>query len=181
VDTPAAHVELIRPWRTAMLVASCIAGLELVLLVVLGIVVLGRTVAPHVRAAAVEAAKTKKHDAPAADRAARPAKRAEPHAAKLLPRSKTSVLILNGNGISGAAAQTAGVVRSRGYAVADTRNAPRAGYPTWRLMARPGYAGEARRFARDMGLRPNRVGPLDGMTARQLHGATMVLILGTSR
>ena len=33
MDTPAAQVELVGPWRTATLVASCIAGLELVLLV----------------------------------------------------------------------------------------------------------------------------------------------------
>jgi hypothetical protein len=181
VDTPAAQVELVRPWRTATLVASCIAGLELVLLVVLGVVVLGRSVAPHVHAAAARAAQAPNHHAAPARHPARRAKHSAPHAARLLPRSKTSVLILNGNGINGAAAQAATIVRSRGYAVTDTRNAPRSGYPTWRLMAAPGYAGEARRFARDMGLGQRRVGPLDGMTPRQLHGAKLVLILGTSR
>jgi LytR cell envelope-related transcriptional attenuator len=181
VDTPAAQIELVRPWRTATLIASCVAGLELVLLVVLGVVVLGRSVAPHVRAAAAKAAHAPKHHAvPAAHRAA-PARRPAAHATHLLPRSKTSVLILNGNGINGAAAQAATIVRSRGYAVTDTKNAPRTGYPTWRLMAAPGYAGEARRFARDMGLFQSRVGPLDGMTPRQLHGAKLVLILGGSR
>jgi hypothetical protein len=181
VDTPAAQIELVRPWRTATLIASCVAGVELVLLVVLGVVVLGRSVAPHVRAAAAKAAQAPKHHAaPAAHRAA-PARRPAAHAAHLLPRSKTSVLILNGNGINGAAAQAATIVRSRGYAVTDTRNAPRTGYPTWRLMAAPGYAAEGRRFARDMGFFQSRVGPLDGMTPRQLHGAKLVLILGRSR
>lgn len=181
MDTPAAQVELDRPWRTATLVASCIAGLELVLLVVLGVIVLGRSVAPHVRAAAAKAAQAPKHHAAPAHHPAKQAKQSAPHAARLLPRSKTAVLIMNGNGINGAAAQAATIVRSRGYAVTDTRNAPRTGYPTWRLMAAPGYAAESRRFARDMGLGPSRVGPLDGMTPRQLHGAKLVLILGTSR
>ena len=179
MDTPAAHVDLARPWRTATLVATAVAGLELVLLIVLGLVVLGRSVAPHVRSAAARAAVAPKHHA--APRPARAAPRRPAHDARLLPRSKTSVLIMNGNGINGAAAQAAAIVRSRGYAVTDTRNAPRTGYPTWRLMAAPGYTGEARRFARDLGLAQSRVGPLDGMIPRQLHGAKLVLILGASR
>jgi hypothetical protein len=179
VDTPAAQVELIRPWRTATMVATAVAGLELVLLVVLGLVVLGRSVAPHVHAAAARAAVAPRHHA--SPRAAKAASRHLAHAARLLPRSKTSVLILNGNGIDGAAAQAAAVVHSRGYAVTDTRNAPHTGYPTWRLMAAPGYTAEARRFARDMNLAQSRVGPLDGMIPRQLHGAKLVLILGVAR
>jgi LytR cell envelope-related transcriptional attenuator len=184
VDSPA-QIELVRPWRTATLVAGAIAGVELVLLVVLGIVLLGRSVAPQVRAAAARAATAPTHHATHAASTskakAKPADRRPAHAARLLPRAKTSVLILNGNGINGAAAQAAGIVRSRGYAVTDTKNAPRTGYPTWRLMAAPGYAAEASRFARDMGLAKSRVGPLDGMVPRQLHGAKLVLILGTSR
>ena len=179
MDTPAAPVELIRPWRTATMVATGVAGLELVLLVVLGLVVLGRSVAPHVHAAAARAASAPKHHA--APQPARPAHRTPAHPARLLPRSKTSILILNGNGIDGAAAQAAAIVRSRGYTVTDTRNAPRTGYPTWRLMVAPGYTAEAKRFARDMGLAQSRVGPLDGMIPRQLHGAKLVLILGASR
>jgi LytR cell envelope-related transcriptional attenuator len=184
VDSPA-QVELVRPWRTATLVAGGIAGVELVLLVLLGILLLGRSVAPQVRAAAARAAAAPTHHAaPAASASktkAKPASRHPAHPGRLLPRAKTSVLILNGNGINGAAAQAAGIVRSRGYAVTDTKNAPRTGYPTWRLMAAPGYAAEASRFARDMGLAQSRVGPLDGMIPRQLHGAKLVLILGTSR
>jgi hypothetical protein len=183
VDSPA-QVKLVRPWRTATLVAGGIAGVELVLLVVLGIVLLGRSVAPQVRAAAARAAAAPKHHAApvasASKTKAKPA-RSHPAHARLLPRAKTSVLILNGNGINGAAAQAAGIVRSRGYGVTDTKNAPRTGYPTWRLMAAPGYAAEASRFARDMGLAQSRVGPLDGMIPRQLHGAKLVLILGASR
>jgi hypothetical protein len=178
VDSPA-QMELVRPWRTATLVAASVAVVELVLLVFAGFVLLSRTLAPHVHAAAVQAATTPK-PAPAVARTpakVRPAARARAP----LPRAKTGVLILNGNGIQGAAAQAATVVRARGYPVTDTTNAPRTGYPTWQLMAAPGYAAEAARFAKDMGLAPARVGPLDGMTTKQLHGAKLVLILGVSR
>jgi hypothetical protein len=48
-------------------------------------------------------------------------------------------------------------------------------------MTAPGYAAEAIRFARDLDLSRSRVGPLDGMTPKQLHGAKLVLILGTNR
>jgi hypothetical protein len=44
------------------------------------------------------------------------------------------------------------------------------------VMYRPGYEGEGRRLARDLGVR--MVGPLDGMRPVQLHGAQAVLILG---
>jgi hypothetical protein len=43
-------------------------------------------------------------------------------------------------------------------------------------MYRQGFAGEATRLARDMGI--NIVGPLDGMRGRELHGANVVLIVG---
>jgi hypothetical protein len=178
VDSSAAQIELVRPWRTATLVASCVAGVELVALVILGVVLLGRSLAPHVHAAAAHAARAPKHAAAPAKATPKPVR---VHAAKVLPRSKTGVLIMNGNGINGAAAHAATVVRSRGYLVTATKNAPRAGYPTWRLMAAPGYAAEAIRFGRDLGLARTRVGPLDGMIPRQLHGAKLVLILGTSR
>jgi hypothetical protein len=182
VDSPA-QIELVRPWRTATLVASGVAALELVALVVLGVVLLGRSLAPHVQAAAAEAARStpKKHAAAPAKHKSEPKPARAAHSAPILPRSKTGVLVLNGNGINGAAAQAATVVRARGYRVTATKNAPRTGYPTWRLMTAPGYAAEAIRFARDLDLARSRVGPLDGMTPKQLRGAKLVLILGASR
>jgi Sec-independent protein translocase protein TatA len=181
VDTPA-QIELVRPWRTATLVASGVAALELVALVVLGLVLLGRSLAPNVHAAAAKAAQEpKKHAAAPAKHETRPKPAHATRPARLLPRSKTGVLVLNGNGINGAAAQAATVVRARGYRVTGTKNAPRTGYPSWRLMTAPGYAAEATRFARDLDLARSRVGPLDGMTPKQLHGAKLVLILGATR
>ena len=43
-------------------------------------------------------------------------------------------------------------------------------------MYRPGYRGEAVRLARDLRIRI--VGPLDGITARELMGAHVALVVG---
>lgn len=180
MDTPATQLELVRPWRIAAFVVAGIAGVELLLLVVAALVLAGHALAPHINAAAAAAKPAPKHHAaapaPAKTKPFRP-----PRLVATLPRSKTGILILNGNGVAGAAAQTAAVVRARGYLVTDTKNAPRSGYPTWHLMAAPGYAAEAKRFAKDLDLAPARVGPLDGMTPKQLHGAKLVVIVGVSR
>jgi hypothetical protein len=181
VESTAAQIELVRPWRRATLVAAGVAGLELVLLIILALVLAGRSLLPDVHsAAAARKAPATKHSSVARPAAAKPKPR-PPHAGRVLPRAKTGVVVLNGNGISGAAAETAAVVRARGYVVTDTRNAPRSGYPTWRLMTAPGYVAEAKRFARDLDFPLSRIGPLDGMTPRGLHGAKLVLIIGTSR
>ena len=89
-------------------------------------------------------------------------------------RSKTVVTVLNGNGRTGAAAGAAARVRSHGYRVATVGNAT----PTPRtiVMFRPGFAGEGRRLARDLGIR--LVGPLDGIRPRDLGRAQVVLVLG---
>ena len=44
-------------------------------------------------------------------------------------------------------------------------------------MYRPGFAGEGRRLARDIGVKI--VGPLDGLRKSDLHGAQLVFILGS--
>ena len=172
-----ATVELVRSWRTATLVASALAALELVLLVVCGLILAGRSLIPPTDAAARPAHVAKVAPKPAAPHVFRPPARVVAR----LPRAKTGVLILNGNGVAGAAAQAASLVRSRGYVVKEVGNAPRAGYPTWRLMYGPGYAGEATRFGRDLGMPESQIGPLDGMKPGQLHGGQLVLILGSAR
>ena len=45
-------IDVRSPWRTATLVASSVAALELVALVVLGVVLLAKPVSDHVRQAA---------------------------------------------------------------------------------------------------------------------------------
>jgi hypothetical protein len=44
------------------------------------------------------------------------------------------------------------------------------------VMFRPGFKTEAQRLARDLGLK--RVGPLDGVRARDLQGAHVALVVG---
>ena len=102
------------PWRTIALVAAGIATIELVVLVVAATALLAKPVAQHARAAAAKRASTPKAKAPT-----RPV---------LAPRL-VSVTVLNGNGVSGAAAATASRVRARGYKIRKVGNAPRSGYP----------------------------------------------------
>jgi hypothetical protein len=104
-----------------------------------------------------------------------PAKPVKPVAARL-PRRKVELVVLNGNGHQGAAASAAARVRNRGYRIGLVANAPAHDYPQTIVMYRRGFEGEGQRLARDLGV--HVVGPLDGMTPAQLHGAQAVLILG---
>jgi hypothetical protein len=164
------RVELaVRPWRTATLVVAGIAAIELVLLVMIGGALLAKP-----EPAGGEAAHAK---APAATHAARPAAaRAAKAAPAELPRRKVTVVVLNGNGRQGAAADAASRVHRKGYRIGLVANAPGHDYVTSLVMYRRGFEGEARRLAHDLGV--NVVSPLDGVRPAQLHGAHAVLILG---
>jgi hypothetical protein len=87
-----------------------------------------------------------------------------------------TILVLNGNGRQGAAADAAARVEHRGYHVGLVANAPHHDYPQSIVMYRRGFEGEGQRLARDLGV--HVVSPLDGMKPAQLHGAHAVLILG---
>jgi LytR cell envelope-related transcriptional attenuator len=150
------------PWRTIAVVAGGIAALELLGLVIVGAVFLARPMIHHARAEA--ATKQKASKSPSAP--ARP----------LLPRGATSVTILNGNGISGAAASEASRVRARGYLIGEVGNAPRSGYGRTVVMYRAGRRSEALRLARD--LRVGLVSPLDGLRPRDLLGAQLAVVVG---
>jgi hypothetical protein len=174
VDAPlAAPDALIRPWRTATIVASLVAAIELVLLVVAGFVLLAKPLAHAVRHHAST------HVAATAQKAAaKPAARVQkqPAAAIHLTRAKTGVLVLNGNGRTGAAAAAAARLQHLGYPIEATGNAPRADYATTSVLYRPGFRGEALRLARDLGV--HAVGPLDGIAVSALHGGKLAVILG---
>jgi LytR cell envelope-related transcriptional attenuator len=152
------------PWRTATLVAAGVAIFELVVLLIIGITLLSKPLSAHAKESAVTRA-TGIPSAPA---------RPEPKSATL-SRSETSVLVLNGNGISGAAAEAASRIRARGYSVTDTGNAARS-YGQSVVMYRAGRRPEAKRLATDLGIA--LVAPLDGIKLRQLLGAHAVLVLG---
>jgi LytR cell envelope-related transcriptional attenuator len=150
-----------QPWRTIALVAAGIATLELLALVVTATALVAKPVAEHARAAA------KKHA---------PAPRNPVPTRPLLARRVVSVTVLNGNGVSGAAAETASRVRARGYKIRKVGNAPRSGYGHSVVMYRAGFRPEALRLARD--LRIALVSPLDGLRARNLAGAKLAVVVG---
>lgn len=162
---------LVRPWRTAALVTGAIAVVELVILLVIGTGALAGSVSHRVQRAAEHRARASTVTPP---QHVRHRRTAIPPAR--LSRSKTSVLVLNGNGRQGAAAAEASRVRAHGYRIGGVANAARSNYGRTIVMYRARFAGEGRRLARDLGIR--LVTPLDGMRPRQLGDAQLVVILG---
>ena len=162
---------LVRPWRTAAYIAVAVAAVELLLLLLIGGGKLVGWASDRVELAARERVL-----APAKQRAQPTATRKPTSApAAKRPRSKTVVLVLNGNGRTGAAASAASRVRARGYRIGAVTNAPEL-VPRSIVMYRPGYAGEGRRLGRDLGVK--LVTPLDGMRTKELGRAHAVFILG---
>lgn len=156
------------PWRTSTVVVGAIALAELVALIVIGAVHL----APHrghakVAAPATTAARTVAHVRHVAPVPSHP----------LRPRSKVSVLVLNGNGVQGAASSTAARLQADGYHIGAAQNAPRHDYAQSMVMYVPGWVKEARRLAHEAGVR--LVAPVDGVGRGRLKGSQVVLILGT--
>jgi hypothetical protein len=94
-----------------------------------------------------------------------------------LPRAKTRVVVLNGNGEAGAAAAEAAAIRARGYKIGAVGNAPRPTQGPTLVMYRPGFAAEAHRLARDAGI--SIVTALDGLQPSSLRRAQLVVVLGT--
>jgi LytR cell envelope-related transcriptional attenuator len=165
VDHPlVAHDALVRPWRLAAFAACAIAAVELLILLAIGGGALVGAAKKEARAQTIA-----QRQKPVTQKPAKiaPAKR---------PRAKTSVIVLNGNGRTGAAAAAASRVQSRGYKIRSVGNAPHTDFARSLVMYRPGFAGEAKRLARD--LRVKQIGPLDGMRARDLRGAHAVYIVG---
>jgi hypothetical protein len=153
-------------------VAAAIAGVELLLLVVVAGALLARPDdgTPQKREAQPKVVKQSigKPAAvkPATQVAAKPA----------LTRTKVSVLVLNGNGVQGAAAAEAAKVERRGYRIRAVTNAPRMDFVRSVVMYRAGFAPEAQRLAKDLGI--GMVGPLDGIRPGQLQGAHTVVVVG---
>jgi LytR cell envelope-related transcriptional attenuator len=152
---------LVRPWRTAAVVASLVAAAELVVLVVAGIALLGGPLTRHVEQAATD------------EVLGQPKKRP---ASPILPRARTRVVVLNGNGVAGAAGAAADRVRERRYRIAAVGNASRSDYARSIVMYRPGRRSEGERLAHD--LRVRVVAPLDGLRVKSLGKAHAVLIVG---
>lgn len=164
---------LVRPWRLAAYIAGAIAVAELLILLVIGGGALFETVSDRVQVAAKERALARPAPANAKQVATH---KQSPSAAASTPRRRTVVMVLNGNGRTGAAATAASTVRGRGYRIGTVGNAPHADFRRSLVMYKPGFAEEGRRLARDLGVK--QVGPLDGVRTRELGRAQLVFILG---
>jgi hypothetical protein len=168
VEQPVPAEVLIRPWRTATLVASAVAAVELVIILVAGVALVGKPLTEKLRDAA--------RDRSLGTTAVAPTTKPKiGSSAPTLSRAETTVMVLNGNGVSGAAHDAASRVRARGYTVGEVGNAKRSDFMRSVVMYRPGHRGEALRLARD--LRVKIVGPLDGMRVRELMGAHVVFVV----
>jgi hypothetical protein len=152
-----------RNWRKLTLVLGAVAAPEAIVILVAAVVLLSPS--DSHRAAP---------NSKAGGKAGSQASAGKP---RLTP-AQTAVMVLNGNGQSGAAATTAGTVRGLGYRIGPVGNAPRMDYPVSLVMYRPGFRPEALGFARRVHVRT--VGPLDGIRLRKLGRAKIVYIVGTS-
>jgi hypothetical protein len=147
------------PWRIVVLAACAVVFLTLLTLVGM------RLVRNH-------------HAAAGARPGATTGRGSKGQVVPLRPRSRVSVLVLNGNGTSGVAGSTASRLLGRGYASATATNAVNDGYATSLVLYRPGWAGEARRLARDARIKV--VAALDGRLPAGSARAQLVLILGAN-
>jgi hypothetical protein len=156
------------PWRTATLVVGAIAAAELVALIGIGAVHL----AP------------KKATPAAAAKAIRTPPPVHVHKVAPLPshplraRTRVRVLILNGNGVQGAAATEAARLQGAGYRIGGAQNAQRHDYAQSMVLYVPGWIKEARRLAHDTGI--HLVAPVDGLRPAALKGSQAVVIIGTA-
>jgi hypothetical protein len=153
-------------WRTATIVVSALAALELAVLVAIGVTVLGKSVAHRVQGAALAKAA-----------GVQPMTKPGPPGKPSLTRGDTDVLVLNGGGVTGAAGIAADSLRARGYRITSVGNAKKQSSAARTLvMYRSGYRAEAARLAKDV--HTSIVAPLDGMRPAALMGAQVVLVVG---
>lgn len=159
---------LVRPWRTAAIVAAAIAALELAILVVVGLALAGRLFTDEVE--------RKKETAVVAAFSQPISRLTERQAVAELSRAETRVTVLNGSGRQGAAAATAERLQGRGYRIEHIGNAERTTFARSVVMYRTGFRGEAERLAHDIRLR--HATPLDGIRPREAGRAHVVVVVG---
>lgn len=157
-----------RDWRKLTIVAAAVAAAAILTLVV-AVILIVPGVAHHLKSAQASATVPQGAVGPHT-----PAGRA-----KLSP-AQTPVMVLNGNGRSGAAATSAHTIRGLGYRLGLVGNAPRMDYPVSIVMYRPGLRAEGLKFAKKVGVPAAAVGPLDGIRVSKLGRARLVYIVGHS-
>jgi hypothetical protein len=145
------------PWRLAALVACA-----LVLVILAGLVLTHRSAPTRQEPGSGRVAKGQPATPPV----------------PLRPRSAISVVVLNGNGVSGAAGDLATSLLGRGYRHAVPTDAASSNYARSLVLYKPGWQREAERLARDVKIRT--VATLDGRLAPQYAHDQLVVILGAS-
>jgi LytR cell envelope-related transcriptional attenuator len=153
------------PWRAAALAATALALAELATLLALAGI---RLFDVHHAAASTHRPVRTVQAAP---------QRPPRHLGPLRPRSRISVLVLNGNGITGAAGTEATKLLAAGYRRATASDAAQ-DYASSLVLFRRGWEREAQRLARAAGIRT--VAPLDGRLPGSEASYQLVLILGSN-
>jgi hypothetical protein len=165
--------DLVRPWRRATLVASAIAAVELVGLVVCLLVIVAKPLAHAAQRHAQKAAASTPLPAHVREEIKRQVA-TPPRPA--VARHQTKVLVLNGNGRNGAAHAEAERLHALGYQIAGAADAKRHDYATSVVMYKTGFRTEGVRLAHD--LHVPVVGPLDGIRPAALAGGQLAVIIG---
>src|SRR4029453_17741576 len=143
--------EPLQPWRAAAMIATAVAVIELFLLLLIGFVVGAKAFGDKTEAATVAAIKRQvPQAATASSQDGKPAAQGKSKEHALLPRGRTSVVVLNGNGIPGAAATTADTAHNLHYVITATANAPST-FSRSVVMFRPGYKPAAQRLPPETG------------------------------
>jgi hypothetical protein len=158
------------PWRTATVVVGVVAAIELVALIGIGATRLAGPLRAHATTSTthIATAPPVRHVRKVASVPSHP----------LQPRAKLSVIVLNGNGINGAAGSEATRLQALGYGRSSSDDAPRHDYARSMVLYFPGFVQEARRLAHDA--RVGIVAPIDGIRTAQLKGSKLVVVLGGS-
>jgi hypothetical protein len=164
------HLPSAFPWRTATVVVGVVAAIELVALIGIGATRLAAPLRAHATAPVTHNA------APAPTHHVRSVASVPSHPLRL--RAKLSVLVLNGNGVNGAAGSEATSLQTLGYGSSRSEDAQRHDYARSMVLYVPGYVQEARRLAHDAQVAI--VAPVDGIRNAQLKGSQLVVVLGGS-
>ena len=162
-----------RPWRRATLVASAIAAVELVGLLLCLLVIVAKPLAHAAQRHAQKAATS----TPLPTHVRKEIKRQAATPPKpTVTRHQTKVLVLNGNGRTGVAHAEAERLHALGYQIAGAADAKRHDYATSVVMYKTGFRTEGVRLAHD--LHVTVVGPLDGLRPAALAGGQLAVIIG---
>ena len=153
---------------------AALAGLAVAIAAAAGVLV-GRSSAGGHAAPSTSAtvAKTAAHVVKKTHAVTPPPAKPKKHKTAVPAPAKTPVMVLNANGVSGAAGAVAVKLNSYGYPTPVVTNARQRGVPPT-IMYAPGYGPAARALARKVG-HVLYVTPLDGVKPSELHGAKLVI------